>query len=117
MEAPGQEVLSQTAVLVGLDGSVEARFAVGLPAAGRRILGREAARVLLETVPALVRDALRIKTTDAPELLLHAETNEDADALREAVVDRGLMAFVADGAVLPRKSGISQARQRGKQLA
>ncbi|MDH3285400.1 MAG: ABC-ATPase domain-containing protein, partial [Acidobacteriota bacterium] len=32
MEHPGQKTLLQTAVLVGVDGSVEARFTVGLPA-------------------------------------------------------------------------------------
>ncbi len=108
MEAPGQEVLDQTAVRVGEDGSVEARFTVGLPASGRRILGKEAARLLLDVVPRVVRSSLRAQAFTPGEILLHAACNEDADALRETLDSRGLVAFVEDGAVLPRRSGVSQ---------
>jgi predicted ABC-class ATPase len=113
MEAPGQEVLPQTAVLVHADGSVEARFTVGLPASGRRVLGEAAVRLLLDTVPSLIRRTLRIEAGDAAEILLHAETNEDADALRETLAGMELVAFVADGAVLPRRSGITQEPMTG----
>jgi predicted ABC-class ATPase len=108
MEAPGQEVLPQSAVWVRGDGSIEARFTVGLPASGRRVLGREAEHLLLDTVPSLVRDTLHTRAEDWPDILDHAEVNEDADALRAALAESGLVAFVAEGAVLPRKSGISQ---------
>jgi predicted ABC-class ATPase len=108
MEAPGQEVLPQTAVLVREDASVEARFTVGLPANGRRVLGREAARLLLVSVPRIVAGALRAEAFDPEEIRRHAECNEDADALRGELPGRGLVAFVANGAVLPRESGISQ---------
>ena len=46
IESPGQRVYPQTAVIVSPAGDVEARFTVGLPAAGRRVLGREAAELL-----------------------------------------------------------------------
>jgi len=108
MEIPGQEVLDQTAVIVHEDSSLEARFTVGLPASGRRILGREAARLLLEAVPRVVRGTLRASAFDPGEILLHAETNEDADALRDTLPGVGLVAFVGDGASLPRRSGVSQ---------
>lgn len=106
VETPGQEVLEQTAVKVDERGGVEARFGVGLPARGRRVLGREAATLLTRTVPALVRDALLGAAHDAADILRHADTNEDAEHLRALLVERGLVAFVADGAVLPRRSGI-----------
>ena len=35
-----------------------------------------------------------------------ALVNEDADALRASLGDNGLVAFVADGSVLPRRSGV-----------
>jgi len=108
MEAPGQEVLDQTAVRVAEDGSLEARFTVGLPASGRRILGKEAARLLLEAVPRVVSSALRAGAFAPGEIVAHAECNEDADALRDALGSLGLVAFVANGAVLPRRSGVSQ---------
>ncbi len=108
IEAPVQEVLAQTAVMTRPDGSVEARFTVGLPASGRRILGREAAKLLLEIVPGIVRRSLRAEAFNPGEISTHAEVNEDADALRGALRERGLVAFVGDGAILPRASGVSQ---------
>ncbi|HKJ02193.1 MAG TPA: ABC-ATPase domain-containing protein, partial [Longimicrobiales bacterium] len=108
MEAPGQEVLLQTAVQVDQDGAVEARFTVGLPARGRRILGGQAIRLLLEAVPAVVAGSLRAEVHAGEEILRHARANEDADVLREALPGMGLVGFVADGAVLPRRSGVSQ---------
>lgn len=106
MDAPGQEVLENTSVRVGSDGSVEARFRVGLPARGRRVLATEALRLLTQSVPALVRESLLAEAHDPEVLRRHAETNEDADALRAALAVRGLLAFVAEGAVLPRRSGV-----------
>lgn len=108
IEAPGQEVLRQTAVLLEPDGSVEARFTVGLPARGRRIMGQEAVGLLLEAVPRVVEGALRAAAYPDGEILRHAEVNEDADALRSSLREQGLIAFVGDGAILPRESGVSQ---------
>ena len=106
MADPGQVVLSNTAVLVGADGTVEARFTVGLPAAGRRVLGRQAERLLLRTVPTLVESTLPARAHPPATVALHVETNEDADAMRAQLDGRGLVAFIADGSLLPRRSGI-----------
>ena len=106
MTDPGQVVLPNTAVIVGPDGSVEARFTVGLPAAGRRVLGRQAEKLLLETLPGLVSATLMHAAHDPAEVRRHAEVNEDADHLRSQLADRGLVAFISDGALLPRRSGI-----------
>ncbi|MFQ5538491.1 MAG: ABC-ATPase domain-containing protein [Gemmatimonadota bacterium] len=106
MEPPGQEVVAQAAVQLHSDGSVEARFTVGLPARGRTILGRAAARLLLEDVPRVVEATLLAASHPAEEIERHAATNEDADALREHLDAVGLVAFVADGARLPRRSGV-----------
>ena len=108
MASPGQLVLPQTAVSVEADGTVEARFRVGLPARGRRILGRRAADLLGTEVPELVSSTLLASAHPGDALRRAAETNEDADALRAALPDRGLVAFVADGAVLPRRSGVDE---------
>lgn len=106
MTDPGQAVLTNTAVIVGPDGTIEARFTVGLPAAGRRVLGRVAATLLLETLPSLVFETLAHSAHDPAQVRRHAEVNEDADHLRSQLTGRGLVAFIADGAVLPRRSGI-----------
>lgn len=104
MEKPGQQVLVQSAVQVDRHGAVEARFGVGLPGHGRRIAGRSAAALLTETIPLLVRDSLIASAHDEAVLAGVVECNEDAEALREALVSSGLLAFVADGSILPRRS-------------
>lgn len=116
MAGPGQEVVDQTAVLVAEDGGVEARFTVGLPARGRRVKGNAAAELMTEIVPELVHDTLRAEAHDAEALRLHADTNEDADHLRGLLAGLGLLAFVADGASLPRRTGVDDRPLEGDQV-
>ena len=106
MEHPGQKVMPQTAVMVDADGGVEARFTVGLPADGRRVKGRAAVELMNVDVPAVVRSTLFAAGHDVQDLERHASANEDASALRDALEPLGLVAFVAEGARLPRRSGI-----------
>ena len=106
VNAPSQAVLPQTAVQLHRDGTVDARLGVGLPARGRRVLAKEAARLLLVTLPELVRSALVAAAHDPDRLSLFAETNEDAEHLRALLPSLELVAFVADGAILPRRSGV-----------
>ncbi len=115
MPDPGQVVLDNTAVIVGDDGSVEARFTVGLPAAGRRVLGRQAERLLLDTVTALVDASLRATAHPPARIARHVEANEDADFMRGQLRARGLVAFLADGSLLPRRSGIDDRPLPGDQ--
>ena len=105
MARPSQEILERSSVVLG-NGFVETRLVAGLPAAGRRILAREAETLLTEVIPGIVDRSLFITALDSAALRRHLDTNEDADALRKALADRGLVAFVADGAVLPRRSGV-----------
>jgi predicted ABC-class ATPase len=102
---PGQAVLERSSLVVRADGEVEVRFQAGLPAAGRRVLGREAAALLDRALDDAVEEALLFPSLDAEALRRHVETVEDARALRAQLEDRGLVAFVAEGAVLPRRSG------------
>jgi predicted ABC-class ATPase len=103
---PAQEVLARSALEVEPDGAVRARFRVGLPARGRRIKGRTAADLVCDSLPDALRDALLFPSLDAASLRDHVATVEDAVALRDQLVDRGLIAFVANGSRLPRRTGI-----------
>jgi len=105
IDRPGQEILERTSVVI-TEEYVEARFVVGLPARGRRILGKEAAELLCRKVPKIVEEALFFSRLDRRSLYLHILTAEDADWLREQLPKRGLVAFVADGSILPRRSGV-----------
>ncbi len=115
IDRPGQEVLPRTAVIVHDDG-IEIRFVVGLPAAGRRILGQEAEALLLRDVPQVVRRAALYRSLDARAVREHVLTVEDADALRRQLPELGLVAFVADGAILPRRSGVDPRPMQGPQV-
>jgi predicted ABC-class ATPase len=103
---PGQQVLKRASLTVRQDGTVEARFRAGLPARGRTALGREAAEMLIDDVPAAVVEGLMMRSIDEVALRHHVENVVEAQALRAQLRERGLVAFVADGARLPRRSGI-----------
>lgn len=105
IDRPGQEVLERTAVNVTAS-DVEARIVVGLPASGRRVRGRDAARILSNEIPEIVRRSLVAGSLSADDLRSHVETVEDQSALRDALGDAGLVAFVGDGSILPRRSGV-----------
>ncbi|GBF88111.1 hypothetical protein Rsub_00823 [Raphidocelis subcapitata] len=107
VDAPGQHVLERTAVLLSPDGGVEARFTVGLPAQGRSIMGQWAAQMLVANLPGWVQSGLVYANLDADAIWRHVSAVEDAEALRAALPAAGLVAFVADGSVLPRLSGAS----------
>ncbi|RRD49398.1 ABC-ATPase domain-containing protein [Arachnia propionica] len=103
---PGQEVLERTGVLIA-DDRVEARIVVGLPAHGRRIDGRGAARLLIDVLPRIAEEALRFRNLDGAALRDHVTLCRDQEHLRHLLTERGLVAFVGDGAILPRRSGDS----------
>jgi predicted ABC-class ATPase len=105
IDRPGQEILERTSAFV-TPSWIEARFVVGLPAFGRRIAGRHAESMFFEEIPRIVRAALLFKSLDAEDLYTHIKTAEDAVSLRENLAELGIMAFVADGSILPRASGI-----------
>ena len=100
----GQEVLERTGVVVDADGSARVRLSAGLPAAGRRILGRAAADLLVRGLHAALRDVAG--RLDLSALRAHVQVVEDQVALRAALGERGLIAFLAEGSVLPRRSGV-----------
>ncbi len=101
----GQEILLRSSV--GLSGGVLSfRFRVELPAAGRRILGKEAERIFFRDLPVLVEKVFFYRNVPQDELKRHVELCEDQDFLREKLREEGWVAFVGNGAVLPRRSGI-----------
>ena len=104
IDAGAQPVLERTAVRVE-DDFVEARIQVGLPAAGRRILGREACALLADDVPAASLVGCCVPEDELAEVRTHVDTVENHAALRAQLAEHGLVAFVADGSVLPRASG------------
>jgi predicted ABC-class ATPase len=106
VQRPSQVVLPRSSMVVTRE-HVEARMAVGLPARGRTVDSRAARTVLLEELSEVVRRALTPEGVSVDRARLHVETVEDADHLRRRLPELGLVAFVADGSILPRESGAS----------
>jgi predicted ABC-class ATPase len=106
IDAGAQEVMERTAVLV-TDEWVEARIEVTLPAAGRRILGKRAEKILVRDLPALASRGLRASGLDLDSCHNFVDTVENHGHLRRLLDERKLVAFVADGALLPRETGAS----------
>ena len=104
---PGQSVLERTSIFID-ENVIEARFFLGLPAAGRAILSDIAAKMLFEELPRIVQASLFAESLDLHALEKHLSTTEDAAFLREFLSSAGLVAFIADGSVLPRLSGVEQ---------
>ncbi len=103
---PGQCILERTSLQIDEAGTVVARFTAGLPAAGRRVLGRQAAEMLLGDIPRALRSVLAPATGELDAPHGHALLAEDSAALRDQLEELGLIAFIPDGAVLPRRSGV-----------
>ena len=108
----GQEVLERSACDVGTD-AVVARFHVGFPAFGRSVNAEGLELMLLDLLPRCVERALLYRSLDAAQVAQAVHLAEDQEALRGMLREEGLVAFVADGAVLPRESGVSDKPLRG----
>lgn len=103
----GQEVLERSALTISpADGSLTLRFSAGFPAAGRTTLAMELKKMLFEYVPACVAKSLRYMATNKEELSKWIALADDQKAIRDQLSEKNLVAFVANGAILPRKSGV-----------
>ena len=107
IDAGGQEILERSCVNISAQ-RLEVRFVMGLPAAGRTVLGGQAIEMFFDELPKVVRDSCFYRNLPADEVREHVTTSEDATFIRRRLRDLKLVAFVADGAILPRESGISQ---------
>ncbi|MGT2907222.1 ABC-ATPase domain-containing protein [Streptococcus dentiloxodontae] len=106
IDAGGQEMIERTAVSIKKS-EIDIRFNVGLPASGRRILGKKASRIFTSIVPQAVTQAFYYKHIDAEKLNDQVSLMIDQEHIREELAKRKLVAFIANGSLLPRKSGIS----------
>lgn len=131
----GQEILERTAMHVAPD-AIEARIEVGFPAFGRTIAADALADILFDLLPEVAERAFSGK--QRPEIRQRQGTSrsssgfgrsgqmplakeleaavflaDNQEYIREQLVQQGLVAFVADGSVLPRESGVSQKPLRG----
>lgn len=116
IDEPGQEILERTAVKLD-NAKTEIRLEVGLPAAGRRVLGQQAIKIFCEKLANLFPRVLKIKTIGERKILSALHLVEDQSVIREYLKEHNKVAFVANGAILPRISGVSQRPMKDKVVA
>ncbi|MDO4243229.1 MAG: ABC-ATPase domain-containing protein [Actinomyces sp.] len=137
--APGQEILERSAVVIDpvpdaapagdtppagphagqgwpedLGGTpvIEIRARLSLPARGRTVQGHEAARIVGRDLTRELAAGLDLTGDRARRLMAHVAALEDHRALSAAVREAGWVAFLADGSLLPRRSGVSDEPMR-----
>lgn len=117
VSCPGQEILERTACRIDPQtGALTFRIHAGFPAKGRSILAGAFLDMVENTIVPAVKQALFYtawSSRDKERLQRRMDLVRDQEAIRKQMKDRGLVAFVADGAVLPRASGISSRPMEG----
>ena len=104
----GQEVLERTACCLDpTHGDLCLRLEVGFPAQGRTIQARELEKILFDFLPQCIHATLFYRNLDSKQLQAVADLAEDQQYIRDALPQMGLCAFVANGSILPRASGVS----------
>jgi len=111
----GQAVLGRNAVVAD-PRRIEIRCAVDLPARGRTIRGGEAERLLCAELPDIVARGLFAGPIPVDSMTEHIHSVEDQDFLRRWLVENGFVAFVGDGSVLARASGIDDGPKTGEKF-
>ncbi|MTI81961.1 MAG: ATPase [Firmicutes bacterium] len=111
----GQEVLDRTSMVVS-EKYVETRLSIGLPARGRKIMAREAEEILFEKVSKIINSSLLYKSLNKEQVQGYIELHEDQVYLQSALKEHKLVAFVANGSILPRESGISDKPLKGSNV-
>ena len=101
-----QEILDRTSIVINED-KIEARFEVGFPARGRSVLGRELQKILYDFLPNIVNNSLKYENLDKTKLKNRVLLVCDQQFIRQELKRRDLVAFVGNGAILPRESGVS----------
>ena len=110
----GQEVLERTACEINpKNGDVKLRFEVGFPANGRTINARELEKIVFGFLPECVEQSLFYKNCDKKRVRSIIDLAEDQQYIRDELEKKDLIAFVANGAILPRESGVSDKPMKG----
>ncbi len=105
IEYGNQELLARSALLVNPD-SIDIRLTVGLPAAGRSVLAKEAIAIFFQELPRIIEQGVMMSSLEPKALRQHLAVAEDQAWLRRWLLANDKIAFVVDGAILPRHSGV-----------
>jgi len=102
----GQEILERTSVLIKEE-KIEVRFEMGMPARGRRIMGKAAQKIIFEQLPKIVEKSIIYDNLKKEALKEQIVLVLDQEYIRKILKENELVAFVANDSILPRENGIS----------
>lgn len=103
------EILNRTACQINeRNGEITIRMEIGFPANGRTINSGELDKIIFSILPEIVNKTFLYKNMKIAELDQVVCLAEHQFFIRNEMKKRGLIAFIADNSILPRKSGISQ---------
>lgn len=100
---PGQEILERNSVIIS-PFFIEVRFTADLPSVGGKVSAMATEILIFSRIDTLVKDSLYYSCYKQSKLYNHIQTNEDADAIRAALKEKGLVSFIGNGSILPRRS-------------
>ncbi len=110
----GQEVLERSACHIdNKTGDVNIHFAIGFPANGRSINARELEKILFQFLPKCVEQTCLYQNIDKEKVKRAVWLADDQKSIREQMEKEGMIAFIANGSILPRESGVSQKPMKG----
>ena len=98
---PGQEILERGSVVVA-EKYIGIAFSFDLPSAGKNVGGKTATE-MFKKLDAMVIGAVFYKSYKKSKLYNHIETSENADFIRQTLSEKGLVSFIGNGSVLPRR--------------
>jgi predicted ABC-class ATPase len=101
---PSNAMLRRSGFELWPNGRFIARVRIGLPSRRRRVLGSEAAGLLLQTLPEAFKRTLE-SLKNMGTLRGHVEAWKLQEELRSKLRSYKLVAFVGDGSILPRRCG------------
>ena len=108
----GQEILERSACQI-TEQELILRFSVGFPANGRTINAPELEKILFDFLPRCVKAVCYYRSLPEKETEQVIFLADDQLAIRQEIRKRKLAAFVANGSILPRESGVSSLPMKG----
>lgn len=112
---PANQTVQERIAVIFSREKMELRFEMGFPARGRTIMAKEMQKLVFDILPQLAENTLFYRNwnvKDKRHLEQAVFLADDQKVLREELQKRSLTAFVADGAILPRESGVSDRPMR-----
>lgn len=110
---PGQKILERSACQIDeKSGRIVFCLEIGFPANGRTVNARELEKILFSFLPECIKASLYCRSYSPKQVSEVMHLSDDQQAIRQELKKQGLIAFVANGSILPRATGVSDKPMR-----